>query len=96
MTSEADINKIHEVPNFSGKLALVTGAGKGLGRASALSLAEAGANVIAVSRTEEDLKSLQSLYPDNIEYWVEDVLADELYQRIWVPVISDMFYGANF
>ncbi len=82
MTSEADINKIHEVPNFSGKLALVTGAGKGLGRASALSLAEAGANVIAVSRTEEDLKSLQSIYPDNIEYWVEDVLGDELYQRI--------------
>ena len=93
MTSEADINKIHEVPNFSGKLDLDTGAGKGLGRASALSLAEAGANVIAVSRTEEDLKSLQSIYPDNIEYWVEDVLGDELYQRIETLKSLDIFVG---
>ena len=33
------------------KYALVTGAGKGLGRACSIALAEAGATIIALSRT---------------------------------------------
>ena len=37
------------------KIALVTGAGKGLGRACAIALAEAGANLLIVSRTKKDL-----------------------------------------
>ena len=37
------------------KIALVTGAGKGIGRASAIALAEAGADLIILSRTEKDL-----------------------------------------
>jgi len=37
---------------------LVTGAGRGIGRAAALACAEAGANVIAVSRTRSDLDKL--------------------------------------
>ena len=37
------------------KVALVSGAGKGLGKACALALAEAGANLIIISRTQKDL-----------------------------------------
>ena len=37
------------------KTALVTGAGKGIGKASAIALAEAGANLIILSRTKSDL-----------------------------------------
>ena len=37
------------------KTALVTGAGKGIGKACAIALAEAGANLIILSRTKSDL-----------------------------------------
>jgi len=45
--------------NLKNKFALVTGAGKGLGRACAIALAEAGATIIAVSRTKSDLDRLE-------------------------------------
>jgi len=41
--------------NLKNKIALVSGGGKGLGRACALALAEAGANLIIISRTQKDL-----------------------------------------
>ena len=43
---------------LSGLIALVTGATRGIGRASALGLAEAGAHVIAVGRTQGALEEL--------------------------------------
>ena len=45
--------------NLKNKYALVTGAGKGLGKACAIALAEAGATVIAISRTSSDLNKLE-------------------------------------
>ena len=43
------------------KTALVTGAGKGLGKACAVALAEAGANLIIISRTKKDLDQLSKI-----------------------------------
>ena len=45
--------------NLKNKYALATGAGKGLGKACSIALAEAGATVIALSRTQSDLNKLE-------------------------------------
>ena len=45
--------------NLKKKYAFVTGAGKGLGSACSIALAEAGATVIALSRTQSDLNKLE-------------------------------------
>ena len=47
--------------NLKNKYALVTGAGKGLGRACAIALAEAGCNLIIVSLTKKDLDGLSKI-----------------------------------
>ena len=47
--------------NLENKTALVTGAGKGLGRACAIALAEAGANLIVISRTKKDLDEVSRI-----------------------------------
>ena len=44
--------------SLEGKIALVTGASRGIGRAIALGFAEAGADVAVAARTEEDLQTL--------------------------------------
>ena len=44
--------------NLKNKIALVSGAGKGLGRACAIALAEAGANLVIISRTKKDLEEV--------------------------------------
>lgn len=46
------------LPDLSGKLALVTGASRGIGYATALKLAEAGAHVLALARTAGGLEEL--------------------------------------
>ena len=45
--------------NLKKRYALVTGAGKGLGKACSIALAEAGATIVALSRTQSDLDKLE-------------------------------------
>ena len=47
--------------NLKNKIALVTGAGKGIGKACAIALAQAGAKVILVSRTKSDLDKVSKI-----------------------------------
>ena len=47
--------------NLKNKIALVTGAGKGIGKACAIALAEAGAKVIILSRAKSDLVSVSKI-----------------------------------
>mgnify|MGYP000111693421 CR=1 FL=1 len=64
------------------KTVLVTGAGKGIGRACAEMVAACGANVIAVARTKSDLDSLVEQYPDRIEAWVADITSSDFLNKV--------------
>ena len=50
---------------LSGKIAIVTGAGKGIGREAALAIAAEGATVVAVARTQSDLDETVKMIEDN-------------------------------
>ena len=67
---------------IEGQVALVTGAGRGLGRACALALSRAGALIIGVSRTQDELQSLAKESAGPVEAWVEDTTGDPLLRRI--------------
>ncbi len=56
---------------MEGRVAIVTGAGRGIGRATALALAERGARVLGVSRTQAELDSLAAEAP--VKILAEDV-----------------------
>tara|TARA_B100001027_G_scaffold213892_1_gene185247 strand:- start:47 stop:814 length:768 start_codon:yes stop_codon:yes gene_type:complete len=47
--------------NLKNKTAVVTGAGKGLGKACAIALAEAGVNLVIISRTQKDLDNVSKI-----------------------------------
>lgn len=79
MTREAATT---ETGLLTGKTALVTGAGRGIGRACASALAGAGVRVIAVARTRADLDSLQEMFPELVETWQEDVTSGAFYARV--------------
>lgn len=65
---------------MEGRVAIVTGAGRGIGRATALALAGRGARVLGVSRTETELVTLAEEAP--LEILAESVATEEGCERV--------------
>jgi NAD(P)-dependent dehydrogenase (short-subunit alcohol dehydrogenase family) len=76
---------------LSGKVALITGASRGLGKAMALALAEAGASVALVSRDEESLREVSKeagALGATSEAFQTDVSREEDVERLRKAVIN--------
>ena len=76
-----------KLPSFrlDGKKALVTGAGRGIGMGASIALAESGANVTLISRTEKELKDLTDHINNRgykASYEVLDVSREEVMNRL--------------
>ena len=65
---------------MTGRVALVTGAGRGIGRATAIALAARGARVMGIARTESELDSLAREAP--VEVFAESVATSDSCARI--------------
>jgi len=65
-----------------GRVALVTGAGRGLGRACAEGLAGAGARVIAVARSVDEIDEVAAHKSARIDGWTADVTDDSFVDRL--------------
>ncbi len=68
--------------DLSGRVALITGASRGIGEACAQAMVESGARVIAVARNQADLDTLASRLGDSLETWAEDVNEQPFRQRL--------------
>ena len=67
---------IRELFDLSGKVALVTGGSKGLGKAMARGLAEAGADVMISSRHEDELRKAAAEISEGLDRRIEWRVAD--------------------
>ena len=59
--------------DIKGKYAVVTGSGKGIGRAIAIALMDNGAKVFGISRTASDLESLRKKYGEMFDFAAGDI-----------------------
>ena len=70
--------------NLKNKTALVTGAGKGIGKACAIALAEAGAKVIILSRTKSDLDIVTKIIKKT-----DVAFKTKIIETLWTIIYSD-------
>src|SRR5712671_1519132 len=78
---------------FEGQVAVVTGAGRGIGRAIALRFASEGARVACVSRTEENAKKIadeiNALRTESAKAYAVDVGDHTAVQKIGARILAD-------
>jgi NAD(P)-dependent dehydrogenase (short-subunit alcohol dehydrogenase family) len=84
---------------LEGKVAIVTGAGKGIGAVVSEFMAEDGAHVALIGRTEEALftkaAALDEKYPDRQSFPVRCDVTDELQVQAMVTAVADRFSGID-
>src|SRR5438105_15965910 len=78
---------------FEGQVAIVTGAGRGIGRAIALRFANEGARVACVSRTEQNASAvadeINGLRPDAAKAYAVDVADHAAVQKVGARILED-------
>ena len=78
---------------FENKVAVVTGAGRGLGRAIALRFGREGARVACVSRTEENARGvadeINAMRTDAARAYAVDVADHAGVQKVGVRIVED-------
>jgi len=72
------------------KYALVTGGSKGIGKSITETFVELGAKVIAIARSENDLKKIKDKYPKNIEGMATDLSDPSNYPKV-ISFVKDHF-----
>lgn len=81
---------------LAGLTALVTGAGRGIGRGCVEGLVDAGARVIALARSRGDVEGLAQAHAGRVDAWVGDVTDDDVIARIEaLPVLHILVNNAG-
>jgi 3-oxoacyl-[acyl-carrier protein] reductase len=83
---------LKELFNLSGRTALVTGGSKGIGKAVARGLADAGANIAISARHEDELKKAKAEISDGakgrVEYFIADMNDRAAVKRLAADVLK--------
>lgn len=86
---------IQRLFDLSGRTALVTGGSKGLGKAMARGLAEAGADIVISSRHEDELRAAAAEIGAGLEIQVHHVVADLSHRAEAVRLAAETLKAAG-